>query len=243
VIFDADEFVFEAPPSISRARRVLIKPTAGSTQGYPLNTSRNMLVNIIKGIRRISDADILILEGTSDGKPMAPVYQSLDYNFPRVLLLDVKDTTMVEVDNPLLKPLVMPTFLVPNVILSADYLISVTPLKIIAGQAALSIPNLLSLLSGARQSVEALGDWEVLIAQDKNRVLADLYYTMPFDLGIIEAEKKLVSKTEAGKGEAEYYGKVFVGEPYHVDKEVSQALGIKMEYLKLIDEARVDLEA
>jgi hypothetical protein len=92
VIFDADEFVFEAPPSISRARRVLIKPTAGSTQGYPLNTSRNMLVNIIKGIRRISDADILILEGTSDGKPMAPVYQSLDYNFPRVLLLDVKDT-------------------------------------------------------------------------------------------------------------------------------------------------------
>jgi hypothetical protein len=120
---------------------------------------------------------------------------------------------------------------------------SYSQLKIIAGQAALSIPNLLSLLSGARQSVEALGDWEVLIAQDKNRVLADLYYTMPFDLGIIEAEKKLVSKTEAGKGEAEYYGKVFVGEPYHVDKEVSQALGIKMEYLKLIDEARVDLEA
>ncbi len=242
MIFNADEFEFEAPSSISRARRVLIKPTAGSTQGYPVNTSRDMLANIIRGIRLISDADILILEGNPDGKPVLPIYKSLGYDFPRVLLLDVRDTTMVEVDNPLLKPLVMSTFMIPNVILSADYLISVTPLKVIGGQAWLSINNLMSLLSGAKQSVEAQGDWETVLAHDRNGVLADLYYTMPFDLGIVEAEKKLVSRTEAAKGETEHCGKVFVGEPYQVDREVAQTLGIKADYLKLIDEARVDIE-
>ncbi len=242
MIFDADTFEFNAPPSISRARRVLIKPSVSSSQDYPVNTSRKMMANIIRGIRRISDADILILEGTFDGRSVIPFYRELGYDFPRVLLLDVADTTMVEVDNPLLKPLVMPTFLIPNIILSADYLISVTPLKVVNGQAHLSISNLLSLLSGAKQSVEAQGNWGEIITQDRSRVLADLYYTMPFDLGIIEADKKLVARAETGNGEGFHCGKIFMGEPYQVDREAVQTLGLKADYLKMIDEARVDLE-
>jgi hypothetical protein len=242
VILDASDFVFEAPSSLSRARRILIKPAAGLGQPYPHSVSRELMNNIIGGIRRISDADILILEGSPQSKPMAPVYKDLKYDFPRVLLLDVRDTTMVEVDNPLLKPLVMPTFLVPNVILSADYLISVAPLKIFGGQGWLTVANLLSLLCGARQGAEAQVEWEALLAQDKSRILADLYYTMPFDLGIIEARQKYVSKSDSARGDSERYGKVFIGEPYQVDREASQTLGIKTEYLKLIDEARADLE-
>lgn len=242
MVFDSEDFVFEAPPAIARARRVLIKPVAGYPVPYPVTTSREMIVSIIMGIRQISDADILILDGTSTGAPVAPMYQALRYNFPRVLTLDVRDTTLVEVENPLVKPLVMPTFMVPNVILSSDYLISVTPLKVIGGIGRLSISNLLGLIPATKYGTGTKGGWEELYALGIDKVLADLFYTMPFDLGIIEASQKFTSKNDAVKGDKEPVGKVFVGEPYKVDVEAAQALGIKMDYIKLIDEARVDLE-
>jgi uncharacterized protein (DUF362 family) len=232
VIFNADDFIFKAPPAITRARRVLIKPSAGYAVPYPVTTSRNMLASIIRGIREVSDTDIVILEGTPTGEPVAPVFQSLGYNFPRVLSLDVRDTTLVEVDSPLVKPLAIPTFMVPNVILSSDYLISVTPLKTVNQQGWLSIANLLSLLPSVRYGDGAPRGWKELFELDINMVLADLYYTMPFDLGIIEAQQMLISGSEPNKGEIQYCGKVFVGEPYQVDREVTQTLGLKTEYLK-----------
>ena len=240
--YNSEDFVFEAPPAIARARRVLIKPCAGYAAPYPATTSREMMVSIIMGIRQISDADILILDGTPSGAPIAPVYQSLRYDFPRVLALDVRDTTLVEVENPLLKPLIMPTFILPNVILSSDYLISVTPVKSINGVGRLSIANLLGLIPSTRYGTGAKGGWEELYAYGIDKVLADLYYTMPFDLGIIEATERFFSKSDPAKGEREPYGKIFVGEPYKVDIEAAQAMGIKMDYIKHIDEARVDLE-
>jgi len=242
LIFDSVDFVFEAPPAIARARRVLIKPVAGYPVGYPVTTSRAMMVSIIMGIRQISDADILILEGTSTGASVAPMYQALRYDFPRVLTLDVRDTTLVEVENPLFKPLVMPTFMVPNVILSSDYLISATPLKVIGGLGRLSIANLLGLIPATKYGTGTRGGWEELYALGIDKVLADLFYTMPFDLGIIEATQKFTSKNDPAKGEKEPVGKIFVGEPYKVDVEASRSLGIKMDYIKLIDEARVNLE-
>jgi len=77
-------------------------------------------------------------------------------------MLDVKDCILVEVDNPLPKPLVMPTFWVPNVILSSDYLITVAPLKVFRGRGSLSIMNMLTLLPSSKYSAEALGGWEAL---------------------------------------------------------------------------------
>jgi len=100
LIFEASEFVFKVPPAISRARRVLIKPSACYPVPYPVTTSRDILSVIIEGIRQVSDADILLLEGTPGGGAIYPIYQALGYNFPRVLMLDVKDCIWVEVDNP-----------------------------------------------------------------------------------------------------------------------------------------------
>ena len=242
-VFNSEKFVFEAPSAIARARRVLIKPVAGYAMPYPVTTSREMMISIIMGIRQISDADILILDGTPTGSPIESMYKELRYDFPRVLTLDVRDTTLVEVENPLLKPLVMPTFMLPSIILSSDYLISVAPLKIVGGVGRLSIFNLLGLIPATKYGSGAKGGWEDLYALGIDKVLADLFYTMPFDLGIIEARFKFVSKSDSVNGENEPLGKIFVGEPYKVDMEVSQSLGIKMDYLKLIDDARMDLEA
>jgi hypothetical protein len=242
LIFDASEFVFKAPPAISRAQRVLIKPSAGYPVPYPVTTSRDMLSVIIDGIREVSDADILLLEGTPTGDPVRPIYQTLDYDFPRVLMPDVKDCIWVEVDNPLPKPLVVPTFWVPNVILSSDYLISVAPLKIINGLGSLSIMNLLSVLPSSKYVGEMPGGWGTLHSLGIDKVAADLYFTLPFDLGIIEARQKFISRGDPAQGEVEEYGKVFVGEPYEVDREASAVLGLKTGYLDLIKVARVDLE-
>ena len=242
MIFDASEFVFRAPSIISRARRVLIKPSAGYPVSYPVTTSREILSLIIKGIRQVSDADILLLDGTPGGEPIYPIYQALGYDFPRVLTLDVKDCIWVEVDNPLPKSLVVPTFWVPNVVLSSDYLISVAPLKVVRGVGNLSIVNLLSLLPSGKYGNGSWGGWEDLFDLGIEKVLTDLYFTLPFDLGIIEAQPKFVSKGEPTRGEVEECGKIFVGEPYQVDLEASQALGIRANYLDLIEEARKDFE-
>jgi hypothetical protein len=242
-VFNSEKFVFEAPPAIARARRVLIKPVAGYAMPYPVTTSREMMISIIRGIRQISDADILILDGTPTGYPVASMYNELRYDFPRVLTLDVRGTTLVEVENPLLKPLVMPTFMLPSIILSSDYLISVTPLKVIGGMGRLSISNLLGLIPATKYGTGIKGGWEDLFDLGIDKVLADLFYTMPFDLGIIEARSKFISKIDGVNGEQEPLGKIFVGEPYKVDMEVSQLLGIKVDYLKFIDNARMDLEA
>ena len=242
LIFEASGFVFEPPPVISRARRVLIKPSAAYPVSYPVTTSQSMLSAIIGGIRQISDADILILEGTPSGEPVFPIYQTLGYDFPRVLMLDVRDCMWVEVDNPLPKPLVVPTFWVPNVILSCDYLITVAPLKVIEDEGSLSIMNLLTVLPSAKYGGGAPWGWEELYELGIDQVVADLYFTLPFDLGIIEARQKFIGQNDPVQGEVEEYGRVFVGEPYEVDSEASGLLGLRTDYLDLIKEARVGLE-
>jgi len=206
-------------------------------------TSRDILAVIIDGIRRVSDADIILLEGVPGGGSVYPIYQALGYNFPRVLMLDVKDCIWVEVDNPLPKPLAVPTFWIPNVILSSDYLISVTPLKVFEGRGNLSIMNLLTLLPSRKYGNEALGGWEALHELGIDRVVTDLYFTLPFDLGIIEARQKFTSRGDPVQGEVADYGKIFIGDPYQVDREASETLGLKTDYLDLIKVAELAFEA
>lgn len=243
MIFETSDFVFKVPSVVSRARRVLIKPNASYPLPYPVTTSADMLAAIISSIRRVSDADILLLEGTPGGVPTRPIYQALGYNFPRVLTLDVKDCIFVEVDNPLPKPYAMPTFWVPNVILSSDYLITVSPLKTYNGTGSFTIMNLLSLLPSSKYQGETVGGWESLYSLGIDKVLADLYFTLPFDLGIVEARQKFSVKEDPMEGEVEEYDKVFIGEPYDVDHEVAETLGLKVGYLDLIKAAKVELEA
>ena len=238
MIFEASEFVFEPPSAISRAQRVLIKPCASYPVPYPATTSADILSVIIEGIRQVSDADILILEGTPDGEAIRPVYEALGYNFPRVLMLDVKDCIWVEVDNPLPKPFAVQTFWVPNVILSSDYLITLAPPKALDNKGKLSIMNLLTLLPRSKYSSVTQTGWKALYDLGIEKVIADLYFTLPFDLGIIEARQKLAGKDDPTKGEVEECGMVFIGEPYEIDRQASETLRIKTEYLDLIREGK-----
>jgi hypothetical protein len=183
-----------------------------------------------------------LLEGTPGGAPVLPIYQALEYDFPRVLTIDVNDCIWVEVDNPLPKPLAVPTFWVPNVILSSDYLITTTPLRLVNGQPWLSIPNLLSALPTSKYGNENGGNWNSLYSLGIDRVLADLYFTLPFDLGIIEGRRILSTQEDPICGQSSDYGKMFVGEPYEVDSEVSQALGLHTAYLDLINAAKAGIE-
>jgi hypothetical protein len=244
LIVEASDFVFKASPEVARARRVLIKPCAAYPSPYPITTSPEMIAKIIEGIREVSDADILILEGTPGGGPIYPIYQALGYNFPRVLMLDVKDCIWVEVDNPLPKPFAVPTFWIPNVILSSDYLITVSTMKIINDRPEFSIMNLLSALPSTKYGNKSSGGWESLYSLGIDKVLADLYYTLPFDMGIIEARQKFTGKNQQlSQGTVEEFGKVFMGEPFDIDNEVCQSQGIKSEYIDLIKVARVGFEA
>lgn len=238
MIFESAQFVFKAPRALTRARRVLIKPCASYPVPYPVTTSRDVIWEIVRGVREVSDADILILESAAAGGAVYPVYQALSYEFPRVLMLDVNDSVPVEVDNPLPKPFAVETFWVPNVVLSSDYSISVTPAKTYKGISHLSIMNLITLLPTSKYSEKKTGAWGALYGMGINKVAADLYFTLPFDLGVIDATQKFTGDDPV-HGKGENYGKIIVGEPFQADSEAAEALGLKPEYLNLIREARV----
>ena len=243
MIFEASQFVFKPPPLVSRARRVLIKPNAGYPMPYPISTSRETMNLIIESIKQVSDADIIILEGTHNGESIYPIYQALGYDFPRVLMLDVRDCIWVEVENPLPHPFVVPTFWVPNVVLSSDYLISVAPFKVIGGSGYLSVPNLLSLLPVSKYRGDAPGGWGNLYELGIEKVIADLYFTLPFDLGVVDARQKFISADSLSQGKTEEYGKIFAGEPYEVDREAARLSGVTGRYLALIEDGKAELEA
>lgn len=242
MIFEASEFVFKPPPLIARARRVLIKPNANFLQPYPISTSRETLRMIIDSIKQVSDADIIILEGTSTGEPIYPIYQALGYNFPRVLMLDVKDCIWVEVENPLPHPFAVTTFWVPNVVISSDYLISVTPYKVTGKTSNFSITNLLSLLPVSKYKGSSSSGWDALYELGMEKVIADLYFTLPFDLGIIDARQKFFNGDNQLKGRIEEFGKIFAGEPYEVDYEASREEDLQADYLELIEAGKAELE-
>jgi hypothetical protein len=243
VIFEASEFVFQPPPLVARARRVLIKPNAGHPMAYPISTSRETMNMIIESIKQVSDADIIILEGTHNGESIYPIYQALGYDFPRVLMLDVRDCIWVEVENPLPHPLVVPTFWVPNVVLSSDYLISVAPFKIMGGRGHFSVPNLLSLLPVSKYRGDALSGWGTLYELGIDKVIADLYFTLPFDLGVVDARQIFIGADNSPQGKTEEYGKIIAGEPYEVDREAAQASGFSTSYLAMIEAGKSELEA
>jgi uncharacterized protein (DUF362 family) len=242
MIFKASDFVFKPPSQFSWARRVLIKPCAGYPLPYPVTTSPEILNIIIDGIRKVSNADIIIADGTPSGESIYPIYRALGYNFHHVLMLDIRDSIFVEVENPLTKFLAVESFWVPNVVLRSDFLISVMPFKVCNNAGRFTVANLLSLLPVNRYQKDGLGGWGSLYELGIERVLADLYFTLPFDLGIIEAHQKFFYTDDPTKGRVEECGKILIGESYEVDREASQSAGINTEYLGLIDEGRSALK-
>jgi hypothetical protein len=241
IVKDSD-FVFAPPPQLAWARRVLIKPCAGYSLPYPVTTSPGLLNTIIKGIRKVSNADILIADGTPTGESIYPIYQALGYNFHHVLMLDIRDSIFIEVQNPLNEFYAVESFWVPNVVLRSDFLISVTPFKVSGRCGQFSVANLLSLLPVSKYRKGRSGGWGSLSELGIEKVLADLYFTLPFDLGVIEASQKFSYADDLNKGEVEDYGKILIGEPHEVDLKASQIAGAACQHLKLISQGRVQLD-
>ncbi|MFO7996245.1 MAG: DUF362 domain-containing protein [Dehalococcoidia bacterium] len=243
MIMKDSDFVFTPPSQLTWARRVLIKPCAGYPLPYPVTTSPQLLNSIIKGIREISNADILIADGTPSGESIYPIYKALGYDFHHVLMLDIRDSIFIEVENPLSQFYAVESFWVPNVVLRSDFLISVAPFKVCGDSGRFSVANLLSLLPVSKYQSGKSSGWGILYELGIEKVLADLYFTLPFDLGIIEASQKFFysDDNDPTRGETEDYGKILVGEPHEVDSEASQIAGVDSEHLRLIHEGRVQL--
>jgi len=234
MIYKASDFVFTPPPQLSWARRVLIKPCAGYAMPYPVTTSPDILRTIIKGIRKVTDADIIIADSTYSGEPINPIYRSLGYDFRRVLTFDMKDSLFLEIENPLEQFFAESTFWIPNMVIRSDFLISVAPFKICKGSGWFSIANLLNLLQVNKYNKSGLTGWDKIEELGIDKILADLYFTLPFDLGIIEARQKYYYTDDTTEGYAEECGKILVCEPYEVDLEASELAGIDTGYLQLI---------
>lgn len=238
MIFEAADFVFKPPREIAFARRILIKPSACCSQPHPATTSRETLGAVISSIKSVSGADIVLLERSHGSETMQSIYQELGYDFPHTMLLDVDQCIPVAVENPLPKPFAISTFWVPSVILSCDFLITIAPFKVVAGSGDFSIKNILGILPTAKYQRELKTLDGSVKHPDIESIAADLYFTVPFDMGIVDGRKKLTSADDPLQGEIEDYGKIFVGPPYEVDCQASHAAGVAAEYLRLIEEAQ-----
>jgi hypothetical protein len=75
------------------------------------------------------------------------------------------------------------------------------------------------------------------------QVIADLYFTLPFDLAIIDATVKYWSEGDLPAGRSEEYGKIFMGEPWAADSEACEATGVKADYLHYIAGGQLELDA
>jgi uncharacterized protein (DUF362 family) len=238
MILEADSFIFQPPVEVAFARRILIKPSAAVAQPHPVTTSTETLAAVISGIRKASSADIVILESSARAKKVHTIFKELGYDFPNTVLLDVDQCVPVAIENPLTKPFAVPTFWVPNIILSCDFLITIAPYKIVADQGNFSIRNLLSLLPESKYQKEVKGFRGIEQQPGIDNIIADLYFTLPFDLGIIDARKRLISSKDHFQGKIEDYGKIFIGTPLEVDCEASNDAGITTAYLRLIEEVK-----
>jgi hypothetical protein len=234
-IFEATNYHFTPPPQLAWARRVLIKPSASSAYPYPVSTSPDLLESVVSGIRRVTDAEILIADSTPTGAPVYPIYETLRYIFDRVLLLDVKDSIFLEMENPLEEFYATPTFWVPNLVLRSDFLISVAPFHVHRGRGRFSIANLLGLLPLLQSRPGEAPELQGLRGLDLEKVLADLYFALPFDLGIVEARERLAYIDDPQEGELTHYGKIIVGEPFEVDVLAARLAGVQPEQLSLIE--------
>lgn len=243
MIYDAANYAFEPPPLVSRAHKILIKPGASYPYPYPFSTSREILSTVIERVKQVSDADIIILEGAASGESVYPIYKSLGYDFQRVLMLDVKDCIWVEIENPLPHPFAVPTFWVPNVVLSCDFLISVSSLRTAGNQGMLSVRNLLSLLPVNKYKKGSGAGWGSLDEFGWDKVFADLYFTLPFDLAIVDGRKQFSAPDDSNRGKADNFGKIFEGEPYEIDREATALLGLDQQYLDIIKAGKIDLES
>ncbi|MBI2849370.1 MAG: DUF362 domain-containing protein [Chloroflexi bacterium] len=238
MIFDADNFVFSLPSNLASARRVLIKPNAAYALPHPVTTSRETLFAVILGIRKVSDADIIILEESDTEEPAHNIYRLLGYDFPRVIMLDVRDCVYVEVENPLSKPFALSTMWVPNVVLSCDYLISVASFKVFPEGGSFTVKNLIGLLPRSKYHGKSIYTKDLLHQLGLPNVVADLYFTLPFDCGIIDARMMFKGEDDPTFGQSREFGKIFVGEPYEVDLEGSRTAGVTTKYLELIREVK-----
>jgi len=128
------------------------------------------------------------------------------------------------------------------VLLYCDFLISVAPFRVFARQGNFTIRNLLSLLPVSKYRGDNGCPWGPLVNLGIDKVIADLYFTLPFDLGIVDGRQKFVGVNEPAEGAAEDYGRIFVGEPYTVDCEASREAGVLTEYLQWIEIAKTQLE-
>lgn len=237
-IFEAASFRFKPPAQLAWARRVLIKPYASVDAPYPVTTSPGLIESVVAGIRQVTDAEILIADGTRDGTPIYPVYQSLKYNFNRVLLLDVKDSIFLELENPLVEFYASPTFWVPNLVLRSDYLISIAPFHMVKGSGRFTIANLLGLLPLVARKGRDLPEYQGLKGLETEKVLADLHFTLPFDMGILEARQRFDYDQDIDAGTVTQYGKIIVGEPYEVDCLAARLVGEQPEHLSLIERGK-----
>jgi len=237
-VVDAASFQFVPPPQLAWAQRILIKPYASTGLPYPVSTSPWLISAIINGVRKVTDAEVLIADGSPSGDSMYPAFDNLHYQFNRSLLLDVKDSIFLEMENPLLEFFASGTFHVPNLVLRSDFLISVAPYHVRSGSGRFSIANLLGLLPLNSKRTGGTPEYQGLKGLELERVLADLYFTLPFDMGIVEARQRWEYGDDPATGQATEFGKILVGDPFEVDVLAARLYGTMPEHLNLIEQGK-----
>jgi len=235
IMADSEGFMFKPPQAIRKCKRVLIKPNAAYPKLHPVTTSIETLQIIIDGIRQTSQAEIIILEGTVSSQSAEEIFTKLGYQKLGVELLDVDRCDCMRMVNPLEEPYVLKEIYVPQIISTCDYKISVSPFKLQTNLSSLTIKNLLGLLPRSRYHAKNPIARGKLHVWGIHECIADVYFTLDFDLGIIDGRKKFISRRGPTTGRSEDFGRILIGDLLTVDKEALRLSGLQAKYIRLIE--------
>ena len=125
--FDA----IDAGPVMAKQTAVLLKPNLVTGKPFPVTTSPESLAAVIDYVRRWSDAEIVIAEGTGDPEQTTmAVFHQLGYtrmaSDKKVPLVDLNDAPVTRLENPDCPR--FPEFFMPEIALD-HFIISVPVLK------------------------------------------------------------------------------------------------------------------
>ena len=179
-----------APDSIRKYSKILIKPNLVNTSPHPITTHPKMCEALIKYIRRFSDADIVVGDGCgSPNRETSDVFEMLGYtylekgyNIKLVDLNHVKTKLYTSSHCIVHKDLYLPTLIDDHYIISLPVL-KAHSLADITG----AMKNMMGLLPPAYYS-GIYGSWKKAVFHNKmHESIIDLYHHVPPHLSVLDA--------------------------------------------------------
>ena len=216
---------------------VMLKPNLVTGSLPPVTTDMNMVAAVAKWCRRVTNATLLVVEGSGEGDTYRN-YIELGYEkIPVDELVDLDREEIEEYEHP--QAVRFPRIWLPRIVMKG-FLISIPVLKDHSiSKVTLSIKNMVGILPGSRYG----GYWSykksVVHDGDLDQAIADLALYRPPDLALVDGRIGMQGSHLSGSPCSPAKNVILGGlNPWKVDVEGARVLGHNGEQIGHLKKTR-----